>query len=138
MSVKKLYLAFALAIMACAAAGTSGTRARSSSLIGADDIAVVNPQGKTAFDLVSRLRPKWLIARGAQAFMPQDNVDSTEYALVFVDGNPVGKLGALEDIQAGDVEDIRFYDVAEAGARFGTRGGRSGVIEVRTKVRTRQ
>ena len=140
MSVRLLYL-FVASLVCCAPAGTPGTGSggglpHNSNVINSDEVMNFNPEGKTAFDLVSRLRPKWLVARGAVAFLPADNADSTEYAMVFVDGNPMGKLSALHDIPALHVDDIRFYDVAEAGARFGTRGGRSGVIEVRQKDRT--
>jgi hypothetical protein len=141
MSVRHLFLVGVAVMLGCGPAGgtpgtgTGGALPRRSNVINSDEIATFNPEGKTAFDIVSRLRPKWLIARGAQSLLPENNVDSTEYARVFVDGNPVGKLSALRDIEADQVEDIRFYDVAETGAKFGTRGGAAGVIEVRRKDR---
>ncbi|MFN2637539.1 MAG: hypothetical protein ABR585_10965 [Gemmatimonadaceae bacterium] len=140
MSVRHLFLVGVALIMGCAGGtpgtGTGGALPRRSNVISADEIGSFNPEGKTAFDLVSSLRPKWLIARGAQSLLPENNVDSTEYAMVFVDGNPTGKLSSLRDVPAEYVEDIRFYDVAESGAKFGTRGGMAGVIEVRRKDRT--
>jgi hypothetical protein len=63
--------------------------------------------------------------------------DSTEYALVVVDGHPSGRIGSLRDIQAYQVSDIRYYDVGEAPGKFGERGA-SGVIEVRLKSPSRQ
>jgi hypothetical protein len=59
--------------------------------------------------------------------------NTTEYATVFVDGQLYGDLNTLRNLQAYHVADIRYYDITQAGARYGIRGGSSGVIDVRTK-----
>jgi len=139
MTGKYLYCVALAAIVGCAAgsAGTSGTSApsRSANVLAAEQIATFNPEGKTAYDMVARLRPTWLRARGVQSRVGPS--DSTEYALVVVDGNFAGRTGSLRDIQAYQVSDMRYYDIGEAPGKFGERGS-SGVIEVRLKSPSRQ
>jgi hypothetical protein len=134
MNGQHLYPVALAAILSCAtgAAGTSGPSAgsRSSNVLAAEQIAAFGVEGRSAYDLVSRLRPKWLAIRGVQSLTGIS--DSTEFALVMVDDHPVGRIGALRDIQAYQVEGMRYYDVGEAGGKFGGRGA-SGVIEVRLK-----
>ena len=52
-----------------------------------------------------------------------------------MDGPLLGELNALKDIPAFQVADLRYYDVTEAGGKFGLRAGSGGAIEVRSKVR---
>src|SRR5438093_5500860 len=87
MSVKHLHLVAIAAIAACAPS-TSGTSnasgaPRSSNALTVEEITAFNTEGRTAFDVVSRLRPSWLRARGVQSIARAS--DSTEYALVIVD-----------------------------------------------------
>ena len=137
MSLKHLYLVAVAAIMACApASGTSGTSPtsvvpRRGNLLTADEIVAAHADVTTAYDAVARLRPNWLAAHGVTSGI--DNGAGTEFALVFVDGQRYGDLNSLRGIPAYHVGDIRYYDVTQAGARFGIRGGASGVIEVTTK-----
>jgi hypothetical protein len=132
MLVRHLHLATLAAIVACAPAGPqSGSVSRKGNVITAEEIAALNADVPSAYEAVTRLRPYWLVAHGVVGLIP-DN-DSTEYASVYVDGKKQGRLGSLRDIQAFQVADIRYYDVAQTGARFGVEGGSSGVIEVRIK-----
>ena len=139
MTSKYLYCVALAAIVGCAAgsAGTSGTSAPRSggNILAAEQIATFNPEGKTAYDMVARLRATWLRARGVVSRAGPS--DSTEYALVVVDGQPAGRIGSLRDIQAYQVSDMRYYDIGEAPGKFGERGA-SGVIEVRLKSSSRQ
>jgi hypothetical protein len=134
MSVKHLYpMAFA-AIIACAAAsgaaGTSRTSGvpRRGNLLTAEQIAAAHADVTTAYDAIARLRPNWLVAHGSSSLSP-----GTEFASVFVDGQQYGGLSSLRNIQAYQVADFHYYDVTEAGATFGLRGGAGGVIDVRMK-----
>jgi len=139
MNSQHLYVAALAAIFGCAtgAPGTSSPSAssRSSSVLTAAQIASFGVEGRSAYDLVSRLRPKWLVIRGVQSIAQAS--DSTEFALVMVDEHPVGRIGALRDIQAYQVDGMRYYDIGEAGGKFGARGA-SGVIEVRLKSPSRR
>jgi len=134
MSVKHLYpMAFA-AIIACAvASGASGASRtsvvpRRGNLLTAEQIAAAHADVTTAYDAIARLRPNWLVAHGSSSLSP-----GTEFASVFVDGQQYGGLSSLRNIQAYQVADFHYYDVTEAGATFGLRGGAGGVIDVRMK-----
>jgi hypothetical protein len=137
MSLKHLYLVAVAAIIGCASAGgTSDTPSKSGvprrgNLLTADEIASAHADVTTAYDAVARLRPNWLAAHGVTSGV--DNGAGTEFALVFLDGQRYGDLNSLRGIPAYHVGDIRYYDVTQGGARFGIRGGSSGVIEVTTK-----
>ncbi|HYU52104.1 MAG TPA: hypothetical protein VEK37_04135 [Gemmatimonadaceae bacterium] len=134
MSVKHLHLIAVAAMVACApsTSGTSHASAapRSSNALAVEEITAFSTEGRTAFDVVSRLRPAWLRARGVQSIAR--GTDSTEFALVVVDGHPMGRIGTLRDIPAYELAGMRYYDMSEAGGKFGERGA-NGVIEVRLK-----
>jgi hypothetical protein len=130
MSIRYLYLIGVAAILGCASGGTPGTAGtaapRKGNLLTAAEIAAANADNTTAYDAVARLRPNWLVARGVATQGP-------EYPVVFVDGQQFGPPESLRGIQAYHVEEIRFYDITQAGARFGIKGGTGGVIEVKSK-----
>lgn len=140
MSVKDLYLVAIVASVGCATStsGTSNTSAvsRSGSVLTTAEIAALNVEGKTAYDVVARLRPRWLAARGVVSLV--GNSDSTEYAVVFVDGHLSGRLSSLRDIPAYQVDDLSYYDVDQARTRFGFQAGTGGAIEVRMKSSSRR
>ena len=135
MSVKHLYLVAVAAIIGCApASGTSGTSRtsvvpRKANFLAAEEIVAAHADAATAYDALARLRPNWLNTHGVSSFAPR----GTEVAVVFVNGQPYGDVESLHNIPAYQVADFRYYDVTEAGATFGLRGGTGGVIEVRTK-----
>jgi hypothetical protein len=132
---KPLYpLAVALAF-ACAGSvpdPTLSTTSSRSSTLTAEQIAAAHADITTAYDAVARLRPNWLAPHGVTS--GQSNGAGTEYAVVFLDGQNYGDLNSLRAIPAYHVGAIKYYDVTQAGARFGIRGGSSGVIEVLTKA----
>jgi hypothetical protein len=132
MSIRYLYLIGVAAILGCASGGTSGTTGtaapRKGNLLTAAEIAAANADNASAYDAVARLRPNWLVARGVATQGP-------EFPVVFLDGQQFGAPESLRGIQAYHVEDIRYYDITQAGARFGIKGGTGGVIEVRSKVK---
>ena len=87
-----------------------------------------------------RLRPGILcVRRGWSSARAVDRSGQRPHriALVMVDDHPVGRIGALRDIQAYQIDGMRYYDVGEAGGKFGGRGA-SGVIEVRLKSPSRR
>ena len=134
MTTKGIWLVGVAAAIACAPPGGAGGNAgapQRSSLLTADEIAGFAPEGKTAYDAVSRLRPRWLAARGVQPMVGAS--DSSEYAMVFVDGHPLGHIQSLRDIQIYQVLEIHYYDPSVSNGQYGERGS-SGVIEVRMKT----
>lgn len=135
MSVQHLYLFAMSAVLGCSSA-TSGNQAtlglpRKANLLTAEEIADAHADVNTAYDAVARLRPNWLTPHGVTSGV--NNGAGTEYALVFVDGLAYGDLNSLRGIPAYHVGNIRYYDITQAGARFGIQGGSSGVIEVTMK-----
>ncbi len=133
MSLKQFYLVAFAAAIGCAPPGGAGGAGglNRAGLITADEAAGFNPEGRTAYDLVSRLRPKWLRPNGVQSLSAQN--DSSEFALVVVDNQPMGRIQALRDVQAYQVVDIHYYDPSLAQGKYGARGA-GGVIEVSTKI----
>jgi hypothetical protein len=141
MSVKHLYPVAVAAIMGCAAAsGTSGTSysptvARKASVLRFDEIAAAHADITTAYDAIARLRPNWLASHGVTSTTAGGT--DTEYATVFVDGQAYGDIQSLRNIPAYHVGEFRYYDITEAGAKYGLRGGSSGVIEVTMNLQSR-
>jgi hypothetical protein len=137
MSVKYLSVAGVVVVMACAAtggmSGTSSTRA--SNILTSTEIAAAHADVTTAYDAVARLRPNWLAGHGVTS--AQANGAGTEYAIVYLDGQQYGDINTLRTIPAYHVNSMRYYNVTEAGGRFGIRGGSSGVIEVITELQSR-
>jgi hypothetical protein len=134
MSTKHLILIAVAAILGCApptptvdSAAASAVPRRANALT-AEEIAAENANTGTAYDAIARLRPNWLVARGVA-------VQGSEYAVVFVDGAQHGDLNSLRAIPAYHVAEARYYDITQAGARYGIRAGTGGVIDVRMKVR---
>src|SRR5712671_5491367 len=135
MSLKHLYLLTVAALIGCAQTSATGspspTSLRRSGVLTSVEIAGAHADITTAYDAVARLRPNWLAAHGITS--GQSNGAGTEYAWVYLDGQRYGDLNTLRNIAAYNVGDIRYYDVTQAGARFGLHGGSSGVIEVTSK-----
>jgi hypothetical protein len=136
MSVKHLYLVAVAAVLGCASqnlnsgSSPSGVAQKSANYLPFSEIADAHADANTVYDAVARLRPNWLAAHGVTSSTMST---TTEYASVFVDGQFYGDLNTLRNLQAYHVADIRYYDITQAGARYGIRGGSSGVIDVRTK-----
>ncbi|HMI47028.1 MAG TPA: hypothetical protein VK491_12750, partial [Gemmatimonadaceae bacterium] len=121
------------AILGCASGGTSPISdtvqvPRRADYITGEEIVASNASEMTAYDAVARLRPNWLAMHGKATH-------GSEYATVYVDGQRYGSVESLRNIQAYQVADIRYYDITQAGARFGVQGGTAGVIEVRIRTR---
>ena len=133
MSVRHFYPIAIAAILGCASSGTSPISntvkvPRTPNYITGEEIVASNASEMTAYDAVARLRPNWLAMHGKATH-------GSEYATVYVDGQRYGSVESLRNIQAYQVADIRYYDITQAGARFGVQGGTAGVIEVRIRTR---
>jgi hypothetical protein len=134
MSVRILYFIALGAIVGCATAGgKSGptTLTGKANFLGAEEITNAFADARSAYDAIARLRPNWLASRGVTSMV--DGGAGTDFAVVFVDGQRYGDLQSLRQIQAFQVGSAQYYDVTQAGATFGIRGGASGVIEIKLK-----
>jgi hypothetical protein len=132
-SVKYLYPLAIAAIIGCSSnpSDTPGGRPAPirTNVLTAEEMANTHADVNTAYDAVQRLRSNWLAPHGAAS----SNSTVSNYASVFVDGQAQGDVNALKGIPAYYVAEIRYYDVTQAGAKFGVRAGTTGAIEVSMK-----
>jgi hypothetical protein len=129
MSVNRLYAAAVLALLGCASTAANPSHHSSSALLTSVEMAEKHADVNTAYDAVARLRPNWLAPHGS----PSYNAQTNNLATVFVDGQSYGSVNALQGIPAYQVAVIEYFDVTQAGAKFGLRAGGTGAIEVRLK-----
>lgn len=81
-----------------------------------------------AMQVIRRLRPAWLRARGSNSFTSAGSM----YAVVYVDNiRRPGGLSALFNIPVGEIRMMEFIGPANATTRWGT-GHQAGVIRVLT------
>ena len=108
-------------LAACASGGgsSSGPR-RSANVISDEELAEFT--NLTVHDVIRRLRPRWLTARGGGE--PQ----------VIMDGARMGTPSTLQSISVSDVETLRFHSASDATLRFGTNYP-NGAIEVTSRAR---
>ncbi len=107
-----------LTAAACSGATQGGSTTRRANLITAQEIASV--EVSTAYDLVRRLRPRWLQARGSGT------------PVVYIDQQRRGGLQELEQLQPIDVAEMRYLNASDATLRYGTNHP-GGAILVTTK-----
>lgn len=116
-----LLLGAVVGLAACASGGggSDGPR-RDPNLISAEELAEYTTL--TAHDVIRRLRPRWLRARGGGA--PQ----------LIMDGARMGGMEGLSSISVADVELLRYMSASDATMRFGTNFP-NGAIEVVSRAR---
>ena len=81
----------------------------------------------TAYALIRRLRPTWLLARGQTSLTNA----ASAFPVVYVDGIRQGGLMTLHQIAPNQIKRMEFIGPADATTRWGT-GHRSGAINVVT------
>ena len=132
MSRKLFYLVGMVGVIACASTPSrqdGSVPARMGSVLTAEEMVNAHADVGNMYDAVARLRPKWVAPR-----VTMSSTSGSNYAQVFVDDQAVGDINALRAINAYQVGDVRYYDVSQAGARFGIRAGTNGAIEVIMKA----
>lgn len=115
-----------LASSACAMRRADGT-AVDTSVITHEEIDSI--QAVTAFEAVYKLRPKFLISRGAGA---TDAQGVAALPNVYVDNQYYGDITALKYIAAATIQSVKYFSGSEAQFKFG-RGNAAGVIGILTK-----
>ena len=96
--------------------------------ISAEDVAALGTASHTAHDVVTRLCPLWLNARGTTSILAPVDV------VVYVDGTRVGGREGLHLVPASDVAAVCRMSPADAATRFG-RGHGAGAVLVSTRRR---
>jgi hypothetical protein len=111
---------------ACATGGGGPTASEERNLVTQEELAETN--ARYVYQALSRLRPSWLTSRGP-AGMGNVRDAQESVANVYVNGNRMGGIEFLRQYAVTDVQEVRFYEPGEAGARFGM-GNPRGVIEI--------
>jgi hypothetical protein len=108
-----LATALATALAACASGGASGGASTGVGNSTSDRLSateVANIGGTTAYDVVSRLRPRWLRANATGSI---SDVRS-QVTLVYLDGQKLGGLEALKTVSASGIQSMQFLDAVRA------------------------
>ena len=95
------------------------TRSYPRNRISREEIMERGDNASTAMEVVRRLRPGWLLARGADPVVYVDNVRRP------------GGVDALFNVPVGQIRLLEFIGAADATTRWGT-GHTGGVIQVVT------
>jgi len=112
-----------LILSACGTPGPGATPRGNRNVITREEMLAVN--ASTVYEAVQKLNPSWFTSRG-----PVSATDPTPtVANVFMTGSQVGDIEFLRTLRPDDVNEVRYYEAGEAGARFGM-GHPRGVIEV--------
>ena len=121
-------------LSACASGGTFQRLDRAAlasydrRLLVADEVA--HAEAGSAYDLIRRLRPEFLISRGPTSIL----LTSPDTPEVFVDGIRRGGIEELQYLPASDVYDVHFYPMSAVPVAF-SGNHPAGVIVVRTRTR---
>lgn len=101
---------------------------RQPNVITAEEIAAVQLESPTAYDVIQRLRPNFLHTRGPNTFGNASG-SPVPTARVVIDGTPRGELDLLRQTPTVTVREIRYLNAADASIQFGT-GYSGGAILV--------
>ncbi len=83
-------------------------------LITRNDIAIRGLVTENAYEIVQRLRPRWLRPRGVSFSNPDAGL-----AVVYLNGTRFGEPAILRQIRADEITTIQFLSGADATTRFG-------------------
>lgn len=137
---KRLYSSILLvAAMACASGGGAASEgtdaaapvgtARNADVISQAELADPAVATGNALEAVQRLRPRFLMTRGAMS-VKNTTAGSTH---VSIDGGPLLTVDALSRLRPSQLMEIRYLSASDAAQRFGTTAGSGGVILVRSR-----
>ncbi len=105
--------------------GSTATRG-GRDVITAEELATVNETN--LYDAVKRLRPMFLVSRGATSL----RIGASTLPRVYLDGSPYGDAETLRSMPLVGIHEVRFMDARDATTMYGT-GHTAGIIMVRTK-----
>ena len=132
----RLYFSAVLLTAIACASGASASdpvatvgAGRNADIITAAELADPAIASGDALEAVQRLRPRFLMTRGAVS-AKNSAAGSTH---VSVDGGPLLTVDALSRIRPSQIAEIRYLSASDAAQRFGTNAGSGGVILVKSK-----
>ena len=87
-----------------------------------------------AYDLVRRLRPRWLQSSGGTASIGGGRITG-QVLVVYLDGNPLGGIDALRQLSSAGIKSMQYYDAVRAATVLREVGSEpiSGAIVISTK-----
>lgn len=112
-----------------AASRASTSSERSSDVITAAELHDVSVSNGDALAAVRRLRPRYLVARGAASIRTAD----AGSVHVSVDGGALQTVSILSRMRPTEISEIRYLSSSEAAQRFGTVAGAGSVLLVKTR-----
>lgn len=120
----------AAGVSACASAPSSGTRT-AHNRINAEEIAEMQGQVSTLYEVVDRLRPRWLQTRAQQRSFSGGN----QQIVVYQDQTLLGGVEALANLGLDYVLYLSYLDGAQATAQLPGLGSRrvEGAIVIHTR-----
>jgi hypothetical protein len=121
-------LAVGFLIAGCGSAGERSGGSEGRNVISLDDIEELSGSYGDAYQIVDRLRPRWLRSRGATSLRDP----RAGYPVVYIDGLRFGALQTLREIDAQSVERMELLSSSAATTRFGT-GHMGGAILVTSR-----
>jgi hypothetical protein len=127
MKISRILLPVAAAMFLACASAPSGSRT-DNKVLTRDEIAQSGLSG-SAYDVISRLRPGFLVSRGQNTI---NGSPTAQWPNIYLDGVPYGDINTLKTLDSGQIAEIRLYQAWEAQTKFGM-GNNGGVIAITTR-----
>lgn len=121
---------FVFAFASFVGCATSAPSDRTDSRILTQEEIVKSGVGGSAYDVISRLRPAFLISRGQTTL--SNGTAATSYPNIYVDGIVYGDITTLRNVDAMQIAEVRLFQAWEAQTKFGM-GNNGGVIAITTR-----
>lgn len=120
-----------VSLAACASTGGSNGNGRDINHISGQEIAEVEANVSNLYELIQRLRPRWLTVRGDRSF------SSATEIVVYQDQMFLGGIGTLRNLDPSFPHSLTYLDAAQATAQLPGLGSRSveGAIVINTRER---
>lgn len=107
-----LWLMMAGLLAGCASAGSGGSSGRDYTVITAEEIAETAPQVSNLYQLVERLRPRWLEARSSRSMSGFTEI------VVFQGQTLLGNVSEMRLLGPEYAHWLEYMDASEATARL--------------------
>jgi hypothetical protein len=128
MIVRRAFIVLAVSVLAGCATASSGAKS-DSRLLTQEEIQKAGVSG-SAYDVISRLRPAFLVSRGQTTLSDPSGIKS--FPNVYLDGVAYGDSTSLRNIDSIQIAVVRMYQAWEAQTKFGM-GNNGGVIAITSR-----
>ena len=128
MIVRRAFIVLAMSVLAGCATASGGGKS-DSRVLTQEEIQKSGASG-SAYDVISRLRPAFLVSRGQTTLNDASGVKS--YPNVYLDGVAYGDITTLRNIDSIQIAEVRMYQAWEAQTKFGM-GNNAGVIAITSR-----